>query len=108
VTIVTVNDIIGSFDSKINKAKNGTHKLTLKPRTEGIVRLPNKSIGITPKGEIVPGIYLAQSQTVEINGYCINSVVNTLEREITIDSHVQLEEIRTCVNWSTSDKPADI
>jgi hypothetical protein len=39
-------------------------------------------------------VYLAESLTEEINGYCITSVVNTLEREITIDSpHVELEEI---------------
>lgn len=42
----------------------------------------------------MPGVYLAESLTDEINGYCITSIVNTLEREITIDSpYVELEEI---------------
>jgi hypothetical protein len=71
-------------------------RLTLKPSTESIVRLPTKSkgLGIMPKGEIMPGVYLAESLTDEINGYCITSIVNTLEREITIDSpYVELEEI---------------
>jgi hypothetical protein len=42
----------------------------------------------------MPGIYLAESLTEEINGHCITSVVNTLETEITIDPpYVELEDI---------------
>jgi hypothetical protein len=58
--------------------------------------LPTKSKGhgIVSKREIIPGAYLAESLIKEINGYCVTSIVNTLEEDITIDSpHVELEEI---------------
>ena len=39
-------------------------------------------------------MYLAESLTEEIDGYCITSIVNTLEKDITIDSPcVELERI---------------
>ena len=85
-----------SFDNEINEAKNKSHTLTPKTRTESIVQLPTKSkgLGIISKKEIVPGVYLAESLTEGINGYCITSIVNTLERDITMDSPlVELEEI---------------
>jgi hypothetical protein len=45
----------------------------------------------------MPAVHLAESLTEEINGYCITSIVNTLVREITIDSpYVELEEINEC------------
>jgi len=45
----------------------------------------------------MPGISLAVSLTEEINVYCITSIVNTLEKEVTIDSpYVELEEINEC------------
>jgi hypothetical protein len=55
-----MNNVIMSFFNETDKAKNETHKLTLKPRTESIVQLPTKlkGLGIIPKGEIVPGVYL--------------------------------------------------
>ena len=94
--IITMSDVIMSFDSETDRTKAETCKLTLKPRTENIVHLPTKStgIGIIPKAEIMPGVYLAESLTEEINGYCITSIVNTLDREITVESpYVELEEI---------------
>ena len=93
---ITMDDVIMSFDNQANKTKNESHKLTLKTRTESIVQLPTKckGLGIISKREIIPGVHLAESLTEEINGYCITSIVNTLERDITIDPpHVELEEI---------------
>jgi len=93
---ITMDEVIMSFDNEVKKANNKSHKLTLKTRTESIVQLPTKSkgLGIISKREIVPGVYLAESLTEEINGYCITSIVNTLERNITIVSpHVELEEM---------------
>jgi len=98
---ITMGEVIMSFDNEVNEAKNKSHKLTLKTRTERIVHIPTKSKGqrIISKRGIVPGVYLAESLTEEINGYCITSIVNTLEMDITIDSpHVELEEIEDDCN----------
>jgi len=58
---ITMNDVTMNFDSETDKTKDKIHKLTLKPRTKSIVSLPTKSegLGIIPKREIVPGVYLA-------------------------------------------------
>jgi len=82
--IITMSDVTVSFDNETDRTLVETYKLTLKPRTENIVRLPTKSkgLGVIPKAEIMPGIYLAVSLTEEINGYCITSIVNTSGREI--------------------------
>ena len=93
---ITMNDVTMNFDSETDRTKGKIYKLTLKPRIESIVRLPTKSkgLGIIPKKEIIPGVYLAESLTEEIDGHCITSMVNTLEKKIIIDPpHVQLEEI---------------
>ena len=83
---ITMNDVTMTFDSETDKTKDKIHKLTLNPRTESIVSLPTKSgLGIIPRSAIVPGVYLAESLTEEINSYCVTSIVNTLEKEITID-----------------------
>jgi hypothetical protein len=84
------------FDKETDKTKAEMCKLTLKPRTENIVRVPTKSkgLGMINKTEFMPGLYLAESLTEEINGYCVTSIVNTLEKEITVEPpYVELEEI---------------
>lgn len=93
---ITMGKVIINFDVETNSVVNETHKLTLKIWTESIVQLPTKSkgCGIISKREIAPGVYLAESLTKEVNGYCITSIVNTLGEDITIHSpHVELEEI---------------
>jgi hypothetical protein len=68
----------------------------LKPRAESIVKLPtsSKGKGIIRKKEILPGVYLAESLSEEINGNCITSIINTLEEEITIEPpKIELEEL---------------
>jgi hypothetical protein len=42
---IRMDDIIMSFDNETDVTENKTHKLTLKPRTENIVRLPTRSKG---------------------------------------------------------------
>jgi len=76
---ITMGKVTMSFDNEINEAKIKSHTLTLKTRADSIVQLPTKSKGleIISKREIVPGVYLAESLTEEINGYCITSIVNT-------------------------------
>jgi hypothetical protein len=94
---ITMNDAVLKFDNKTNETKNETYKLILKPRTESVVRLLTKSkgLGIIAKEEVIPGVYLAESLTEEINVYCVTSIVNTLQKEITIDPpQVKLEKNR--------------
>jgi hypothetical protein len=91
-----MSNVTLNFDNKTEKTRTEACKLTLKPRTENIVLVPTKSngLGVIHKSEIMPGIYLAESLTEEINGYCVTSIINTLEKEITIETPcVQLEEI---------------
>ena len=93
---VTMNDVVLKFDDRASETKNETHKLTLKPRTENTVQLPTKckGLGIISKGEIIPGVYLAESMTEEVNIYCITSIINTLEKKVTIDPpQVELEKM---------------
>ena len=93
---IVMGDVTIRFDPKTKKVGNKPYKLTLKARTESIVRLPttSKGHGLISKREVAPGVYLAESLTRETNGYCVTSIVNTLEEDITIDSpHVELEEI---------------
>jgi hypothetical protein len=56
-----------------------------KRATESVVRLPTKSkgFGITSKGEIVPGVYFAEALTKGGDGYCVTTIVNTSEGDVT-------------------------
>jgi len=62
--------------------------LKLEARTENIVLLPTHSSGqgLIFKQELIPGVYLAESLTVERDGHCITSIVNTLSEEVTLDT----------------------
>jgi hypothetical protein len=104
---IVMGDVIISFDPKTNEAESKPYKLTLKARTESIVELPttSKGHGLISKREIVPGVYIAESLTTGTNGYCVTSIVNTVEEHITIDSpHVELENNHddTAVMFTTS------
>jgi hypothetical protein len=99
---ITMGEVLINFD-ETDKVVNETHKLMLKARTENIVQLPTKSKGhgITSKREVVPGVYLAESLTREVNGHSVTSLVNTLEEDVEIDPpHVKLHEIVTMVTLS--------
>jgi hypothetical protein len=61
------------------------------------VRLPTKSrgFGIISKGELAPGVYLAEALTEGVDSHCVTSIVNTSEEEITIKiPFVELEEVQ--------------
>ena len=75
------------FDRKPGTANGENCKLTLKARSETIVKLPTKSLGHGLKSnmELMPGVYLAESLTKAITGKCITSVVYTLEEDTTFD-----------------------
>jgi len=89
-----MGDVVVKFDPKPDKANSKNCKLTLKARSENIVKLPTKSLGhgLTSKKELIPGVYLAESMTKEMNGKCITSTVNTLEEDITLDPPQILSE----------------
>jgi hypothetical protein len=94
---IATGEVVMNFDDETNKVVNKTHRLTLKTRTENIIRLPTKSKGqgIISKREIISGVYLAESLTREVNGYCVTSSVNTLGEDILIDPpQIELEEVR--------------
>jgi hypothetical protein len=91
-----MGEVVLDFDDKPDEMTNFTQLLTLRARTECIVRLPteSKGSGIISKGELVPGVYLAEALTEGIDGYCVTSIINTLEEDITIETpFVKLEEV---------------
>jgi hypothetical protein len=58
------------------------------------VRLPtNYSVfGIITREELTPAVYLAETLTEGIDGYCVTSIENTSEVYVTIDpSVIELE-----------------
>jgi hypothetical protein len=60
------------------------------------VRLPTKSTGlcVISKSELAPCVYLAEALTEGVNGYCVTSIVNTSEEDVTVElPPVDLEEI---------------
>ena len=84
---IILGDVVVKFDSKPDKISSENCKPTPKTRYENIVKLPNKFMGhgIISKRELIPGVYLSESLTKEINGRCITSIVNTLEEDIALD-----------------------
>jgi len=86
---IIMGDVVVKFHPKPDKISNENYKLTLKARSENIVNLPTKSMGhgLISKKELIPGIYLAESLTKEMNRKCFTSIVNTLEEDINLDHH---------------------
>jgi len=56
-----MGNVVVKFDPKLDKTDADTCKLTLKARSENIVKLPTKSMGhgLISKRELIPGVYLA-------------------------------------------------
>jgi len=94
---ITMGEAVMDFDNKPDESTDLTQLLTLKSRAESIVRLPSKSrgFGIISKGELAPGVFLAEALTERVDGYCVTSIVNTSEEDITIETpFVVLEEVQ--------------
>jgi len=93
---ITMGEVVMEFDDKPDETTDLTRLLTLKSRTESIVRLPTKSrgFGIIYKRELAPGVCLAETLTKGVDGYCVTSIVNTSEENVTIEPpFVELEEV---------------
>ena len=71
-------EIVVKFDPKSCINKTETCRLTLRARTENIVRVPTnyKGLGLLVKNEILPGVYLASALTRGENGLCVTSIIN--------------------------------
>ena len=74
--IIMNDEVIVNFDPKPTANKTEPCRLTLKARTEMIVRVPtsSKGKGFLPKNELLPGLYLASSLTRALNGVCVTSI----------------------------------
>jgi hypothetical protein len=84
---IVMGNVVVKLDPKSATANSRNCKLSLKARSENIMKLPTKSVGhgLTSKKELMPGVYLAESLTKAMDGMCIISIVNTLEEDITLD-----------------------
>jgi hypothetical protein len=68
--IIMNDEVVVNFDPKTGVNKTEPCRLTLKARTENIVRIAtsSKGLGLLPKSELLPGVYLASSLTRAVNG----------------------------------------
>jgi hypothetical protein len=73
---IMMEDVVIKFDPKDSNAKDKILRVTLKARSENIVKLPTTCIreGLISRKENVPGIYMAESLTREIGGACITNI----------------------------------
>jgi len=79
--LVMNDQVVIDFDPKLSTSKTEPCRRTFKARTETIVRVPttSKGLGVLPKDELSPGVYVASSLTRAANGVCVTSIVNTTE-----------------------------
>ena len=90
------NEVVVNFDPKPSAVKTEPCKLTSKNRTENIVRVPSalKGLGLLPKCELLPGVYLAASLAREVSDGCVTSIINTAETDVTVELPcVDLEDL---------------
>jgi len=80
------NEVIVNFDPKTRAIKTEPCRRTLMARTENVVSVPttSKGLGLLPKNELLPGVYIASSLTRAINGICVTSIINTTEADQTV------------------------
>jgi hypothetical protein len=85
--IIMNDNVVVKFDPKQTAITTEPCRLTLKARTETIVRVitASKGLGLLAKSELVLGVYLAASLTRAVNGGCVTSIINTRDTDVTID-----------------------
>jgi hypothetical protein len=94
--LIAMGEVVSRYDDKPDeKTTDSTRLLIINSRTESIVSLLTKfsGTGIVTKKELAPGLYLAETLTEGIDGYCVTSIVNTSEVDVTIEPPaIELEE----------------
>ena len=85
--LIMNDQVVINFDPKLSTSKVEPCRRTIKARTETIVRVPttSKGLGVLPKDELLPGVYVASSLTRAVNGVCVTSIVNTTETDQTVE-----------------------
>jgi hypothetical protein len=85
--LIMENEVTVNFDPKPSANKLEPCRLTVRARTENIVEIPtsSKGLGLLPKGELLPGVYIASSLTRAVNGVCVTSIINTTETDQTVE-----------------------
>ena len=68
------DEIVVNFDPKPCMNKTEFCRLTIRARTESIVRVPNnyKGLGLLAKNEVLPVVYLASALTRAEDGVCVS------------------------------------
>ena len=79
---ITMGEVVMDFDDKSDETTELTQLLTLKSRAQSIVRVSTKSrgFGIISKGELVPGVYLAEALIEGVDSYCVTSICEHFQR----------------------------
>jgi hypothetical protein len=85
--LIIENEITVNFDPKPSANKLEPCRLTVRDRTEDIVEIPtsSKGLGLLPKGELSPGVYIASSLNMAVKGICVTSIINTTEIDQTVE-----------------------
>lgn len=94
--IIMNNEVVVNFDPKPSAVKTEPCKLTSKDRTQNIVRVPttSKGLGLLPKSELLPGVYLAASLMREVRRGCVTSIITMTETDVTVElPFVDLEDL---------------
>ena len=84
---IIMNETVVNFDVKPCVNKTEPCRLTLRARTENIVKVPTnyKGLRCLQKNEILPSVYLASALTRGENGVCVTSIINATEKDQTVD-----------------------
>ena len=94
--IIMNDEIVVNFDLKPCINETEPCRLTLRARTQNIVIVPNnyKGLGLLEKNEIFPGVYVDSALTRGENGVCVTSIINSIERDQSVDlPSVDLESL---------------
>ena len=96
---LVMNEVIVKFDPKPRAIKTEPCRRTFGARTENIGSVPttSKGLGLLPKNELLPGLYIASSLNQAVNGVCVTSIINTTEADQTVHlPKVALEGLDEC------------
>ena len=81
-----MNDVLINFDPNPRAIKTNL-QTNIGARTENIESVPttSKGLGLLPKNELLPGVYIVSSLTRAVNGVCLDSIINTMEPDQNVE-----------------------